>query len=43
MEVHFCNPNPQKVEIRRIMVRDQPRQKVSEITISTNKPGMVYT
>jgi hypothetical protein len=31
----------QKVDIRRITVQGQYRQKVSETPISTNKPGKV--
>jgi hypothetical protein len=31
----------QKVEIRRMVVQGQPRQRVSKNLISTNKPGVV--
>jgi hypothetical protein len=36
-------PATQEVEIRRIIVRDQSWQKVSETPISTDKLGMVVT
>jgi hypothetical protein len=34
-------PATKKVEIRRMVVQGQPRQKVSKNLISTNKPGVV--
>jgi hypothetical protein len=39
MEVYSCNTS--YTEIGRIVVQDQPRQKVSKILISTNRPGIV--
>jgi hypothetical protein len=39
--VHIFNPSYLEAKIRRIMIRGQSGQKVSETPISTNKPGMV--
>jgi hypothetical protein len=36
-------PATQKVDIRRIVVRGQPWQKISETPISTNKQDVVVT
>jgi hypothetical protein len=35
-------PATQEVEIRRIMVQGQPRQKIVETPISTNELGLWY-
>jgi hypothetical protein len=36
-----CNPNYLGDRDQRVIVRGQPRQKVSEIPPSTNKPALV--
>jgi hypothetical protein len=35
MVAHTCNPATWKVEIKRLMVQDQPKQKIIETPIST--------